>query len=260
MSEYKIVTATDSRFFYALLTQITTFCHRAEISKIDLDIWDLGMTESQLRLLECILRDNWKLRKVSELGPEPFTGAFVPKMRNFAWKSFCISKSMSDCQSLLWIDAGVAITNNLIPLFERIENEGYLFIQNFQRINRDWISEECAINMIVTEREMDAFQIHGNVMGFRNSMESNSLISDWNRSSSDSRNLISNNLNHRHDQTLISILINRHSLRLTNADGILFEGSDFPMGIKMSRLLVHRQQFNWIDFNILINNSALVSK
>lgn len=257
MNSRKIVTAADSTFFYGLLTLLTTFYHNADYKHINLDIWDLGMTESQIRLIRCILRTNWNLRRVDELGQEPFQNAFNASMRNFAWKAFCIDNSHKTGETCLWLDAGVAVSNQLDTIFENIEQTGYLFIQNGTRKNNDWISSECISNMNVNDVDLNSYQVHGNILGFSQKPSSVEILKAWRSSCTNPSNLISNEKNHRHDQTVLSILISKHKLSLVAENKYLIEGSDFNKANKKVFFLAHRQAFNWIDFNALINNQLL---
>ena len=257
MISRKIVTAADSKFFYGLLTLLTTFYHMTRYENYKLEIWDLGLTDNQLNLLRLILRENWTIRSIEELGPEPFPGAFKASERNFAWKPYCISNSYSSHVSLLWLDAGVAISQDLNEIFCQIEENNSLFIQNGQHKNKNWISPECFNNLQPTFHELESFQIHANILGFGKSNSIRELLSVWQQHCSIPANVVSSFTNHRHDQTVLSLEIAKRDIRIENEDMYLLESANFKKSTKRCFFLAHRQSFNWVDFNSLINNNLL---
>ena len=258
MSQRKIVTGANSDYFYSLITLLTTLLHRSDASEYDLDIWDLGLTEKQLSLIGLCLRPSWKVRKLSELGSPPFPGAYRVNLRNFAWKSACIHLSIENCDSLLWIDSGVAFANPVQLIFDQAENNWCIVYKNNEYINRDWTSKSCANQMAATSSELEAYQIHANVLAFQANKESVNLISKWHEACRHPQNVVSLDPNHRHDQSVLSILISRFQIPIYSSTEIIQENSDFSLAVESNKIfLAHRQTFYWNDYNSLINSDYL---
>ena len=249
----RIVTAANSDYFHSLLTLLTTNYHRNDPT-LKIDIWDLGLTEKQRNFLKTPLKQHITLRAVGELGEPPYQDAFSVSPRSFTWKPWIIRKSISESESLLWLDAGVAIVKNLEPIFSRINKSGYLLLRNNRYLNRDFTSSECVRILEANHDELIAPQIHGNILGFSNSIESKNLINDWCDYMSNSRVAISDELNHRHDQSVISILAARTKKEITDARNLLLESEDYQKAIKNDLyFLAHRRRFYWIDYNSIID-------
>ena len=125
MSEIKIATAADSEYFYAIMTLLTTLFHSGGLSELEVDVWDLGLTEHQVKILSCV--NFVKLRRF-DYDLEPFPGAFGIKHDTFAWKPFAIESSMPQNKGLLWLDAGVAVASNIMSFVN--SNNSPIFVQN----------------------------------------------------------------------------------------------------------------------------------
>ena len=257
----KVVTGANSDYFYSLITLLTTLFHRDDSSKYNLDIWDLGLTKNQLSLIDLCLRPGWVVRKLSELGEPPFPGAYEAHLRNFAWKPACIEMSIENCDSLLWIDSGVAIANPIQSIFNDVKEKKIVVYKNNDFINRDWTSKSCADQIAATSSELNAPQIHGNILAFHPSIESLNLLSKWHEACRDPKNVVSLEPSHRHDQSVLSLLVARFQIPIMSSTGIIQENSNFKLAVKKNKIfLAHRREFHWIDFNSLINPEHLLVK
>ena len=258
MVQKKIVTGADRNYFYALITLLSTLYHRGNLNDVSVDIWDLGLTKKQKVLLTLCLRENWNILDIESLGSPPFPTAFDPSAQNFAWKPKIIQESLRGSNTLLWLDAGVCIANDINKLFELIDKQSTFFVKNNEFQNKDYISSECKALLSPSPSELDSFQIHANVLGFTNENESVSLLNEWVLICSEPNAVLSLDSNHRHDQTVLSILIARRNFPLSENKNFVLESDNYERAVKKSTLfLAHRRKFSWIDFNSLINSEYL---
>jgi hypothetical protein len=253
MSKYKIVTASNSDYFHSLMTLITTNFHRND-SQIELEIWDLGLTEIQLSVLELPLNQRVTIKKMEQLGKPPFKDAFATFPKTFTWKPWIIRHSLRNTEYLFWVDSGVAILGGLEKLKEIYEFEDQILFENNNCLNSEYTSDSCVKIMDATNIELSSNQIHCNVLGFANTASSIALLNQWCDWMAIPDVAYSDDLNHRHDQSVLSILAARNKLKLANAQLFIEEGIDFNFAINNGKLfLAHRRKFSWIDFNSILN-------
>ncbi len=258
MQKITIVTAADKNYFYSLLTLLRTVIHTCSELNLRVDIWDLGMTNNQKKFLSLMIRENWQVISVLSLGKEPFSGAFNAAERNFGWKARVIQYSLRDSEAVLYLDAGVCLTRNPSKIFEIIKNDEFFMIRNNDNINADWISEECKEIMHATKFELQGCQVHGNILGFSNSQKSKSLLETWVKWCSLEKALVSGLKNHRHDQTVLSILVHRLNLKFNQQEIFILESRHHSLATKKRLFfLAHRREFMWLDYNSLINSELL---
>lgn len=254
MNKFKVVTGADSGYFYSLLTLIQTLRTVDTENQFFLDIWDLGLEPWQTNILSTMLNSRTSVKAIEDYHQEPFPNAFNNQTESFSWKPFCIRTSLLDFQNVLWLDAGVAISGKLDPVFSLLMQQGFLFFDNFERKNIDWTSRECLELMEFQTTDFGGLQISANMIGFTNSKESLELIDEWIQFCSLPESMFSADPNHRHDQSVLSILIHRRNLPLAPFSRFAHEGPDFKLAVDSGiTLLAHRRSFNWFDANFLVN-------
>jgi hypothetical protein len=250
VSEIKIVTAADSEYFYALMTLLTTLFHSGGLSELEVDVWDLGLSERQVRILSCV--DFVKLRYFDG-SLEPFPGAFGIQQDSFAWKPFAIESSMPLEKGLLWLDAGVAVSSNIMSYIRSYNSP--IFIQNNDHLNRDWNSRQCQDLMKLNEQELNSFQLHGNILYFDSrDKQSLAILREWVYWTSKESVSFSLDPVHRHDQSVLSILANRYRIPLISQDRVVQENELYQMAYDANiTFLAHRRRFSWIDLDSIIS-------
>lgn len=170
-----------------------------------------------------------------EIGSPPHKG---PGSVPYAFKAYAIKKAIEEgAELLLWADSPIYATQSIQPVFDHIEREGYLFLDNVGFNLGQWLSDDC-LNLWQLDRE-DSFNtqiVMACLMGFnlKNPLtlrflnwyinaasDGISYHGDWfnnlGQVSSDSRVLGS-----RHDQTVASIVIKGLDLKITNAQQTFF--------------------------------------
>jgi hypothetical protein len=253
MQDFVIVTAADSRYFHSLLTLLTTNFHRNSPNTL-IHVWDLGFTDEQRTFLNLSFKLNIQIHKVSELGKPPFRGAFNAAPRSFTWKPWIIYKTLLTHDHVLWLDSGVAVCNKLSYFNALFENEGNIFFKNNDYVNLDYTSRKCANLMQASSSELFSPQAHGNVLGFTKCNSTLNLVEEWSRWMSSYDVAVSEELHHRHDQSVLSILLARNSVELLDSSDVILESNSFQLAVESkTQLLAHRRRFNWIDYNSILD-------
>jgi hypothetical protein len=250
----KVVTAASDQYFHSLLTLIQTLLESNKTIALTLEIWDIGLTSRQRQFLKLIEGKHICVRDLSEASIEPFPGAFLGSKHNYAWKAFCVVNSLQNSKNIIWIDAGIAVTADLSLFFEKIEVEGYIFFDNFDRTNLEWTSDECKEFMHFGPNDEEGLQISAGVFGVSNSSSTLDLILEWVKLCSHEETMKSDDPKHRHDQSVLSILSFRKGIHLTGYSDFCLEGHDASLARAENKLfLAHRRTFSWYDLNFLIN-------
>lgn len=178
----------------------------------------------------------------------------------FAFKPFCFAEAGArGLQSVLWLDASCVAIRPLEPLFEVIEDRGYLLFRNGKRVVGSWASDDALDVLGVSRDEAMAMpEVNAAALGlkldhpvgagflrdwlelarggvaFRGVREKLRSWSDythvkWNRSATISAD--PRVRGHRHDQTAAGVLADRLGMELV-ADGL----EDYPRGTRVHLL------------------------
>ena len=118
---------------------------------------------------------------------------------------------------VFWVDAGVLVTGNLEDLIESVISKGALVYKNYDHLNESWTTKSCQDVMEISGKELASSQVMGNFLAFSfTSKRGSKLFNDWKYWSSNPRAIRGDAKHHRHDQTILSILVARHEIELTD--------------------------------------------
>jgi hypothetical protein len=134
----------------------------------------------------------------------------------YQFKPYAIHKAIKEgVTTLLWCDSPIVAIGDLTPVFEYIEKHGYMFFNNYGHPLGKWTNDKCLEYFGYTrEQAMNVSQIMACCMGFKidpvlfteveNTLYQYKSLSiklypgSWD--------------NHRHDQTVMSFLIEKYNL------------------------------------------------
>lgn len=252
-----VVTAANSEYFTSLLSLIGTLKCPKKISdlKLTLDIWDLGLEQKQLALLST-LDISLQIKSLSDFYVEPFRDAFNPKDDCFAWKSFCVQNSLEGSRSsLLWIDAGAAVSGNLDEVANIISRDGYFLLESNEIRVKDYMTPSASKTMNVSDSEMSNFEIVTTVLGLGNTDESKKFVCEWVKFSSEPKSILGPVSQYRHDQSIASIIARRLGMKPHNVSDFARENwyeldKAFRDG---ATFMFHRRKWQFIDLNGIID-------
>lgn len=130
----------------------------------------------------------------------------------------------STADSVLWLDSSIVPICSLAPVWEHIEREGYWFSQNYEYTVAEFCCDEAL--EIMGMRRLDAWYVPlviGTAFGldFRNEMAVK-FFEEWKRLMLAGAFNGSGN-NHRHDQTVASVVCHRLGMKLTQPPKFIVE-------------------------------------
>ena len=252
-----IVTAANSQYFVSVLSLLSSLKWPLDEKKqsLKIHIWDLGLSERELSLLTTINLDI-EIKRLSDHFEEPFPNAFIPDNDCFAWKSFCIFHSFSNSsRSVLWIDAGAAVTKSLSQIIELINSNKMFLLESEQIKIGDFMTNKAQELLAVTKEELESMEIITTVVGFSRDERVKNLILDWVKLSSNPDAILGDWNEYRHDQTLMSILARRQNFATCPTSKFGLENFyDLKSAYKKGATFIfHRRNWTYVDLNSLID-------
>jgi hypothetical protein len=163
--------------------------------------------------------------KYEEIGCKPHN--IIP----YQFKPYAIWKAIEmGYDSILWIDSPIVAVKNITHVFEYIESNGYMFFNNIGHPLGKW-SNDATLSHFKYSREdaMNMKQIMASCMGFYVDSEKFDLVEKVLIRYRDlSDKLYSGSWdNHRHDQTVMSFLIDQYGLDILTAHETFFSYTHF---------------------------------
>lgn len=162
----------------------------------------------------------------------------TPDAVPYAFKAYSIKKAIDEgMRYILWLDSVVYATKSLTPVFNHIQEYGYLLLDNTGFSIGDYTSDACLHKWGMSRREaFDNPMIMACVMGFdvhnpiakkflekyiAAASDGVSYIGDW----YNDRLQVSQDLRvkgHRHDQSVASVIAKQLGMTITNAQSTYF--------------------------------------
>jgi hypothetical protein len=208
-----IITASNNLYFESLKTLIASI-HRTSYSVIDkIFVYNLGLDISEINYVNSIEKCE-VLDLKSLINPLPFDDYLLPK--GHAYKCFCLQHQKGD-DNILWLDAGVIALKSVKPIFEIIQNED-IFTVGDSHLNKNFTKPLCSEIMKATESELNDVQLSSGIIGYKLNGKFQHLFDDAYEYSKIEGCVIGDEYNHRHDQSVYSILVSRYGVNKQNID------------------------------------------
>jgi len=236
-----IVTGANSRYFHRLLTLLTTTIETSAAGIDGIVVWDLGLRRSQRSVLSDL--DQVEIAGLPARSRWPYPDWADPaRLReSYAFKPFALLRTGFPGDTLLWLDAGVAVLGELIPAFEMVERDGVFLLDNPPHRNDRWTSVECAKVMDASEEELLAPQIEANIIGVQVGGPWQPVFDDWLSYSTQRSAFVGDRRHHRHDQTVLSILAARHGMPVSERSSFSWRGDREGARSAGALFLAHRK-------------------
>jgi len=158
--------------------------------------------------------EGMKLTQITEL-PQPSTWTCNPhSVTPYQFKFGMIDHAREmGYDKIIWLDSSISLAKCPLKLLEQ-SNKGVMCFHNLGHETMDYISEECCSLMTIEEWEYDAPQIWGGCIGFdfykQKAIEFFSEVIDYSKKGCFNNSV--NYPNHRHDQSVMSILAYRYGV------------------------------------------------
>lgn len=168
----------------------------------------------------------------------------------YAFKALSIKKAIEEgADYILWCDSVIYATKSIEPVFNHIKEHGYLFFDNLGYSIGDYTSDACLSNFGMTREEaFNSKMLMACCAGFDvNNPKAKEFLYKYISAASDgvsyqgdwtNENLqVSNDMRcrgHRHDQSVMSIIVKQMGLDITNAQETFFAYNEHKGKIKIS--------------------------
>ena len=242
------ITSFNSLFFKASISLISSL-YKTSIDTIDkIIIYNLGLKKIEKDFLNT-------LKKVEVIEYPPiinnlWNGYLDPT--TFAWKCFVIKDAKRFGDIILYLDSGAIALKDLKIIYEIIDRDE-IFLVGDKHANRNWTHKKCFEIMNANESEMNDFQLWAGILGYKVNGKYQQLINDAFKYSKIKECIAGDRKNHRHDQSVYSILASRYQCP---RQSILIFGEWESLEKALSQnsvIYVHRRSY--YDYKYLIDKN-----
>lgn len=209
-----IITGANSIYFESLLTLISTV-HKDSFELVDMIVvYDFGLDQTEINRLKSLE----KIMIVDIVKDfQIYEGISSIKTKCHFLKMYTLFHSMSLSKNVLWLDAGACALKSLEPIFNVIESED-IFLVGDIHLNKNFTHKRCVEVMNATEEELMDNQLWSGLVGFKSDGKYSRIITEgWNYSQIEGC-VDGFEDNHRHDQSVLSILSSRYNCPTQDID------------------------------------------
>ena len=209
-----IITGANSIYFESLLTLISTV-HKDSFELVDMIVvYDFGLDQTEINRLKS-LKKIMIVDIVKDF--QIYEGISSIKTKCHFLKMYTLFHSMSLSKNVLWLDAGACALKSLEPIFNVIESED-IFLVGDIHLNKNYTHKRCVEVMNATEEELMDNQLWSGLVGFKSDGKYSRIITEgWNYSQIEGC-VDGFEDNHRHDQSVLSILSSRYNCPTQDID------------------------------------------
>lgn len=211
-----IASGSDARFFRCLQQLLLSLRRQRLADQVAVVLFDLGWTPAQRSWLR--RRAPW-----AELRPLPLEGAppHVSVLTHYAWKPTAIEQLVSGSRSpWLWLDSACVVTGSLQPVWRHLERHGVWVPFGGRGVLREDCHPAIAERLAVTPQEGSLRARAGGVGAFDGRRpETLQLLRAWRDACWQPELLLPPpgevagwRGRHHFDQTLLTLLLQRHGL------------------------------------------------
>jgi hypothetical protein len=263
-----IITATNSPYFDSLLTLISSI-HEFSFHTVDeIIVFDLGLTENELNHLEKIEKIRVVKFTAEEMNSHPHF--MTPKWH--VYKLTCLKNGLNIAENILWLDSGVCALSSVDVIFNKIEEDD-IFLVSDTHLTSTYVHNECRRIMSATESELNSKILSSGILGYKTNGKYRKIIEESYTYSLIQGCCDGDQENHRHDQSILSILSSRYDCPTNDID-IYGYWTDMGRNIHTARqigtvIFVHRRghidsrkiiykgvENNPIEVNVITNNES----
>jgi hypothetical protein len=208
-----IITAINSPYYESVLTLISSI-HKYNLDIIDkIFIYNLGLNDNEITQLS-------KLKKVEVINFTEDEINLHPLFlhgKSYIYKPYSLSHATKLSKNVLWLDAGVCFLRDFKIIFDIIDNED-IFLVGDVHLNRSYTHSECIRIMNASESELWDTQLSAGMIGFKSNGKYQKLLNEATEYSLIEGCCDGDQENHRHDQSIFSILSSRYGCKKQDID------------------------------------------
>jgi hypothetical protein len=209
-----VITGANSPYYQSLLTLINGV-HKDSFDLVDMIVvYDFGLEPieiNQLNTLEKVLVIN--IVKDFPI----YENISTIKTKSHFLKMYSLHHSLGLSKNVLWLDAGVCSLKSLNPIFDLIKTDD-IFLVGDVHINKNFTHKKCSEIMSASEKELNDQHLSSGIFGFKTNGKYIKLIKDSWKYSQIEGVIDGFDDNHRHDQSVLSILASRYNCPTQDID------------------------------------------
>lgn len=208
-----LVTATNSLYYNSVLTLINSL-HETTLGTIDqIYVYNLGLNATEISHLN-------KIKKVTVVEFPEKDKLLHPKFlepKSYVYKIYCMHHAAKLGKHVLWMDSGACALQSIDIVYDKIKTNDIFLVGDTHK-NRDYTHKNCIICTNATEEELNGMQIWAGLVGYKSKGKYQHIFDEAYRLSLIPGCLDGNQDNHRHDQSILSILAERHGCPRENIE------------------------------------------
>lgn len=207
MQTYKnvLITTANSAYYESLLTLINGV-HVYGLDCVEqIYVFNLGLDENEIITLNSL-----KLVTVVEYTWEfvlSHPDSLLPK--GHMYKLYCLHYGKKFGENIFWLDAGATPINNMCGIYNHIDND-HIFMVGDVHLNKTYTHKKCIEVMNATESEMNDIHLSSGIIGYKKGGKFEHLFDEAYKYALLGCTL-GDEENHRHDQSVLSILASRYN-------------------------------------------------
>jgi hypothetical protein len=245
MKMYKniLVTATNSPYYESLLTLISGV-HKDSLNIVDkIFVYNLGLDTNEIKTLN-------SLKNVEVLDFPENPTSLHPKFmepKSYVYKIYCMYNSSKFGENVLWMDSGACPLKSIDIIYQKI-NEDEIFLVGDIHTNRDYTHTDCRNCISANEDELNGKQLWAGLVGYKSNGKYQNIFDESYKLSLIPGCLDGNQENHRHDQSILSILTHRYNCPRQDID-IFGYWTDWNRNLNLAKelgsiIFAHRRGHN----------------
>jgi len=202
-------------------------------------VYNLGMDNDTISCLNTIKKV--KVKEFPEEIKDIYEGKKYMQPKQYAWKMFCILDGSKYAQNVLWVDSGQMFLGCIDVIFNEIEKSDIFLVDNKYWKTGDHLSSSCANVMKVTKEEKQSPMINASIIGYKSDGKYQEKFINAGFEWSKIREAIFGSFaDHRHDQTIYSVLATRCGLANNLHDVFIYANWNHPGKLKGQMTFHHR--------------------
>lgn len=253
MSFFKniIITATNDPYYDSLLTLISSI-HKHSFKHVDqIFVYNLGLTDNQINKLKTIKY----LTVVDFSDKDKNSHPKFMEPKSYVYKIHCMHDAKKFGSNILWIDSGAMFLKSNKEIFDYIEQNGLFLVGDIHK-NISYTHSDCRKIMEASDSELNDNQIWAGLVGYNINHQYANIIKEAYEYSMIPGCLDGNQENHRHDQSILSILASRYNIVKQNIDkyGYWTDSTRNMTSAVENDSVVFAHRRGYINYNDIIYN------
>jgi hypothetical protein len=236
--ELEIVSAANQRYFDALLTLIASVHRLTGDQRSSVTCLDLGLRPKQRKVLERI--EGVSVLSIPRAIADEYPHLLEP--RTFAWKLWLIHEFVQAERPFLYLDAGACFVRDPSEALTVIVRDGILLVDDPTQINERWTHETARSIMSVTPSELAGRQLSAGIVGAVPNPLTRSFFAEALDFGLDANCIRGGDNEHRHDQSILSILSQRRGLHR-----VALERFGEGRGVLHDDQVIYVHRGEWLD-------------